>query len=514
MKPDKNKELMLTAGSKTGAYDIEAPDQWRWVMLHANDPLERAMAWVKSKTTAFRHESPFCVDEHGKPVYVQHLAAEMGWKIHTAQNVLCELESQGRIRLEKGKRIWYCADVPTGNPDDDPPPPLAPEEEERRKKSKSRASVQRSWGTYVADFIANLPEEKQPEVFAKLETCVEWRREFFADGMAAMRNIADRVDDTTLREIGIPKKRLPKRRESKCKWVQIKLFAEPAFVQSSCAEFVQNADSTSYKPETDFVDARAVVTSTAAATESAPRSPSGVPLSKEQPTTTTTLDAPPSGDDVVVAERLGIKKTAAQKFLTACRKASPGCTVEEITAVIDHVDGTINRTRIKNPTGVLLENVPLKIAAYQKDQAENQSLERRMAARKTAPPFSVDTLRSYLESNAATVPYPVIAKSLKTLAADAEKHFQNLEELEQRLTVLEERMVAEAKGQLTAQERTEMDRNLERQLKPYRGKMTADQLARLENQYRDRGLLEKVGLPRLSLFYREVATGKGASGDD
>ena len=55
MKPDKNKELMLTAGSKTGAYDIEAPDQWRWVMLHANDPLERAMAWVKSKTTAFLH---------------------------------------------------------------------------------------------------------------------------------------------------------------------------------------------------------------------------------------------------------------------------------------------------------------------------------------------------------------------------------------------------------------------------------------------------------------------------
>ena len=34
-----------------------------------------------------------------------------------------------------------------------------------------------------------------------------------------------------------------------------------------------------------------------------------------------------------------------------------------------------------------------------------------------------------------------------------------------------------------------------------RGKMTADQLAMLEKQYLDRNLLEKAGLPRLSLFY-------------
>jgi len=41
----------------------------------------------------------------------------------------------------------------------------------------------------------------------------------------------------------------------------------------------------------------------------------------------------------------------------------------------------------------------------------------------------------------------------------------------------------------------------ERDLKPYRGKMSADQLAMLEKQFLERRLLEWAGLQRLSLFY-------------
>ena len=44
-------------------------------------------------------------------------------------------------------------------------------------------------------------------------------------------------------------------------------------------------------------------------------------------------------------------------------------------------------------------------------------------------------------------------------------------------------------------------RDLDSTLRPYRGKMTADQLAMLERQYLDRRLLEAAQLPRLSLFY-------------
>jgi hypothetical protein len=42
---------------------------------------------------------------------------------------------------------------------------------------------------------------------------------------------------------------------------------------------------------------------------------------------------------------------------------------------------------------------------------------------------------------------------------------------------------------------------MERELAPYRGKMSADQLVLLEKQYLDRRSLESSGLPRLSLFY-------------
>jgi hypothetical protein len=125
------------------------------------------------------------------------------------------------------------------------------------------------------------------------------------------------------------------------------------------------------------------------------------------------------------------------------------------------------------------------------------------ATRETAPPFALDDLRAYLESNAAALPggYHEIAASLRRLAAEAEQHYSDLEALEQRLTVLEEKMIATARARQSEDELLDARRELDRQLRPYRGKMTADQLTMLEKQYLERILLEKARLPRLSLFY-------------
>jgi hypothetical protein len=41
----------------------------------------------------------------------------------------------------------------------------------------------------------------------------------------------------------------------------------------------------------------------------------------------------------------------------------------------------------------------------------------------------------------------------------------------------------------------------DRELAPYRSKMTAPQIDQLQKQYIHKRLLEKHGLPRLSLFY-------------
>ena len=94
-----------------------------------------------------------------------------------------------------------------------------------------------------------------------------------------------------------------------------------------------------------------------------------------------------------------------------------------------------------------------------------------------------------------------IAAVLDGLAKDVERLATDLEALEQRLTVLEEKMIAHARAGQSEERALAARQELDRQLRPYRSKMTAAQLGLLEKQYLDRNLLEQAGLPRLSLFY-------------
>ncbi len=128
------------------------------------------------------------------------------------------------------------------------------------------------------------------------------------------------------------------------------------------------------------------------------------------------------------------------------------------------------------------------------------------AARDAGPPFPLEDLRAFLERNAAALrqrgaAFEATAAALERLAAEAETHFADLEQLEQRLTALEEKMIAAARSAQSEEELFQARRALDTELRPYRGKMTAEQLSMLERQYLDRRLLEDAGLPRLSLFY-------------
>ena len=121
------------------------------------------------------------------------------------------------------------------------------------------------------------------------------------------------------------------------------------------------------------------------------------------------------------------------------------------------------------------------------------------------PPFALDELRSFLERNAVNLRakpgFEEIASALERLTAEAETHYADLEQLEQRLTALEEKMIAVARSTQNDEELFQARRSLDAELRPYRGKMSAGQLSMLEKQYLDRRLLETSGLPRLSLFY-------------
>jgi hypothetical protein len=125
-------------------------------------------------------------------------------------------------------------------------------------------------------------------------------------------------------------------------------------------------------------------------------------------------------------------------------------------------------------------------------------------AKAPAPPFGLDELRSYLESNAAQlrkVGFEEIAAAVGRLAAEVESHYRDLEELERHLTALEDKMIATARATQSEEAVLAARREFDLQLRPYRGKMTAGQIAILEKQFLDRRLLESAGLPRLSLFY-------------
>ena len=123
--------------------------------------------------------------------------------------------------------------------------------------------------------------------------------------------------------------------------------------------------------------------------------------------------------------------------------------------------------------------------------------------REVAAPFALEELRAYLERNADALPpdYAETVATLRQLASEVERHYTDLESLERRLTVLEEKMIAAARLRQSEESLVAAHAELDRQLRPYRGKMTTDQLALLEKQFLERNLLEKARLPRLSLFY-------------
>jgi hypothetical protein len=93
--------------------------------------------------------------------------------------------------------------------------------------------------------------------------------------------------------------------------------------------------------------------------------------------------------------------------------------------------------------------------------------------------------------------------SLRRLAEDLDraKALPRLEDLERHLTILEEKLFAALLAATPDEQilavRTEADRDLA----PFRRKMPSAQIDQLQKQYVHKRLLEKYGLPRLSLFY-------------
>jgi hypothetical protein len=76
-----------------------------------------------------------------------------------------------------------------------------------------------------------------------------------------------------------------------------------------------------------------------------------------------------------------------------------------------------------------------------------------------------------------------------------------LEDMERRLTVLEEKLVSALTLAATENELFELRAEADREIAPYRSKMPGAQIQQLQKQFIHKRLFEKAKIPRLSLFY-------------
>jgi hypothetical protein len=130
--------------------------------------------------------------------------------------------------------------------------------------------------------------------------------------------------------------------------------------------------------------------------------------------------------------------------------------------------------------------------------------------------FEAETVSAFLQRNAQSLEaaqFSVSAGTLQRVACEAVKTLRELaaqtggkpagrlEDLERRLTVLEEKLFAALLTSTPDEEIVTIRAEADRDLAPYRRKMSAAQIDQLQKQYVAKKLLEKYHLPRLSLFY-------------
>ena len=174
-----------------------------------------------------------------------------------------------------------------------------------------------------------------------------------------------------------------------------------------------------------------------------------------------------------------------------------------LEAVLRGIDAAFEKWRSRPPRA-RIQMVNSLAYCTQAIATEAQALANATPAtnKEAKAPFAPDDVREFVARNAGALRnagHEDLAASLEAIDLDA--LYTDLEQLEQRLTAIEEKMIARLRATATDDALFEARRALDRDLKPYRGKMTADQLAMLEKQFLERRLLESARLPRLSLFY-------------
>jgi hypothetical protein len=134
-------------------------------------------------------------------------------------------------------------------------------------------------------------------------------------------------------------------------------------------------------------------------------------------------------------------------------------------------------------------------------------------AEKTAAGLEHAAVTAFLRQNAEALQTGGLPGAAQSVADEAAQTLRGLadaieqgsappmEDLERRLTVSEEKLMAALLASTSDDVLFQLRSEADRDLAPYRSKMTAPQIEQLHKQYVQKRLLEKYRVPRLSLFY-------------
>ena len=184
-----------------------------------------------------------------------------------------------------------------------------------------------------------------------------------------------------------------------------------------------------------------------------------------------------------------------------------------IDEAFDRYDKRPSKTRKVNSLAYCAQEV-LASAEEMKEAAAGSSAPASTSAEiKPDTGFENASVAEFLSKNAAVLASAAVPAAVQQLALDTAKNLRELagalrqapgtrlEDLERRLTVMEEKLMAALLASTSDDELVSVRAEADRELAPYRRKMPGAQIEQLQKQYVNKRLLERHKLPRLSLFY-------------
>ncbi len=188
--------------------------------------------------------------------------------------------------------------------------------------------------------------------------------------------------------------------------------------------------------------------------------------------------------------------------------------IKGIDAAFDKYDARKNKARVRRVNGLAYcAQEVISAMEEMKEAAVGAAPARTSPAGQAANQgFEQERIAGHLEAAAEQLhaapqggSLTEIADRLQALAVEVRGKLPHLEELEQSLTVLEEKLFAILLTTTPEAVLLALRQQAGSELAPYRSRMPAMQIRQVEQQFLHKRLLEKFNLPRLSLFYMSQA---------